>query len=126
MSKTAATPTPDPLSLWTYYRVQWNFLTRLCGSTPADPEVITKWLEARQPRVKPAGALSMQELNEEVVASLERGDEYEAQDFSYLVFQRDAAAGRGRVADHLVMRYGTVRSHIKDCARVLSAQFVGR
>jgi hypothetical protein len=105
-------------SLWNYYRVRWDFLTRVCGSTPADPEVIKKWLEVRQPTVKPAGALSIQEINEEVLASIERGDEYEPQSFSMLVFQRNAG--------HLVMRYSTVRAHIKDCARVLSAQFVSR
>jgi len=117
-TKPATTDTPAVLPLWTTYRVTWNFLTRICGSTPADPEVIQKWLEAREPRVRPAGGLSIQELNEEVVASLERGDEYEPQNFSYLVFQRHDG--------HLVMRYSTVRAHIKDCARVLSAQFVGR
>lgn len=124
MTKKATTPdapaaaTPAPLALWTCYRVTWNFLTRVCGSTPADPEVIKKWLEAREPRVKPAGALSIQEINEEVVASIERGEEFEPQSFSVLVFQRNAG--------NLVMRYSTVRAHIKDCARVLSAQFIGR
>jgi hypothetical protein len=112
----AAPQSPSPL--WTQYRVTWNFLTRVCGSTPADPEVINAWLEAREPRVKPAGALSIQEINEEVMASIERGEEFEPQNFSYLVFQRNAG--------HLVMRYSTVRAHIKDCARVLSAQYIGR
>jgi len=122
MSKQQPAPTTpskaEPPPLWTYYRVTWDFLTRVCGSTPADPEVIDAWLRARQPRVKPAGSLSIEEINEEVIASIERGEGEADQSYSLLVFQRNA----GR----LVMRYSTVRAHLKDCARVLSAQFIGR
>jgi len=104
--------------LWTFYRVRWDFLTKICASTPADPEVIRKWLESRTPRVKPAGALSIEEINEEVIASLERGEGEADQDFSMLVFQRHEGM--------LVCRAATTRAHIKDAARVLSAQFIGR
>jgi hypothetical protein len=109
-------PTLPPL--WTLYRVRWMFLTRLCASVPADPEIVKKWIEAREPRVKPAGALSIEQINEEVLASIERGEGEADQSFSMLVFQRIAGA--------LVMRAATVRAHIKDCARVLSAQYIGR
>lgn len=102
-------------SIWTQYRVRWEFLTRLCGSVPADPEMVKAWIDARQPRVKPAGAKSIQQINEEVIESLGQPEESE---FSVLQFQRNDGA--------LVMRYGTIRAHIKDCARVLSAQYVGR
>ena len=105
-------------TLWTQYRVRWEFLTSLCGSTPADPEVVAAWIAARAPRVKPAGALSIQEINEEVLASIERGEGEPDQSYSMLVFQRNLGT--------LVMRAATVKAHIKDCARVLSAQFVGR
>ena len=105
----------DRPSVWTLFRVKWTFLTRLCGSVPADPEMVAKWIEARKPVTKPAGALSIQEINEEVIRSL--GDPEESE-FSVLQFQRHHGA--------IVMRYGTVRAHLKDCARVLSAQFVGR
>ena len=116
--KTPAATTSPGRDLWTQYRVRWEFLTSLCGSTPADPEVVAAWLAARQPKVKPAGALSIQEINEEVLASIERGEGEADQAYSMLVFQRHAGA--------IVMRAATVRAHIKDCARVLSAQFVGR
>lgn len=108
----------SPPPLWTWYRVRWDFLTDVCASVPADPEVITAWLAAREPRVKPAGALSIQEINEEVLASIERGEGEPDQAYSMLVFQRHAGA--------LCMRAATVRAHVKDCARVISAQFVGR
>jgi len=109
---------PEISPLWDRYRITWHFITSICGSVPADPAIIKKWLEARGPRVKPAGALSIQEINEEVLASIERGEGEPDASFSMLVFQRHAGG--------LVMRYSTVRAHIKDCARVLSAQFVGR
>jgi hypothetical protein len=106
------------LDLWTRYRFRAEFLTEQCGSTPADPEVIQAWLKAREPRVKPAGALSIQEINEEVIASIERGEGEADTQFALLVFQRHDGV--------LVSRAATWRAHLKDCARVLSAQFVGR
>ncbi len=114
-----ASPTPStpPLTLWTRYLVRWTFLTSLCASVPANPEIVKAWLDAWKPTTKPAGALSIEEINEEVIASLERGDDAPPE-FSMLVFQRHNGV--------LVMRSGTVRAHIKDCARVLSAQFIGR
>lgn len=105
------------LQLWTKYRVRWNFLTKLCASVPADPEVIKKWLESRQPRVRPAGSLSIEQINDEVLASIERGEGETEQDYSMLAFQRHE--------ERLVQRAGTVKAHIKDCSRQLSAQFVG-
>ena len=102
-------------SVWTLYDVKWEFLTKLCSSVPASPDIVAKWLEARQPVNKPAGAKSITEINEEVLASLETAEE---EQFSGLVFQRDGGK--------IVMRAGTVRAHIKDCARILSAQFVAR
>lgn len=100
------------------YRVTWRFLTSICASVPANPAIIQKWLEVRQPRVKPASALSIQEINEEVLASIERGEGEADQSFSMLVFQKHQ--------DRIVQRYNTVRAHIKDCSRVISAQYTGR
>ena len=112
------TPKRELPALWTHYRIRLEFLTALCASVPADPEVIAAWIAAREPRVKPAGALSIQEINEEVLASIERGEGEPDQSYSVLVFQRHDG--------QLVMRAATVRAHLKDCARVLSAQFIGR
>jgi hypothetical protein len=67
--------------------------------------------------VKPAGAKSIDAINEEVLASLERGANEEPE-YSILQFQRHNGG--------LVQRYGTVRAHLKDCARVLSNQYVGK
>jgi hypothetical protein len=103
--------------IWTIYDVEWTFLTPLCGQTPASPEIIKKWLEARQPKMKPADARSIDEINEEVMQSIEAGESEETK-FNKLVFQRQNG--------HLAMRGATVRAHIKDCARVISAQLVAR
>jgi len=103
--------------LWTRYRVTWTFFTRLCASVPADPELIRKWLEAREPTVKPAGARSIEEINEEVLASIERGEGEADQTYSMLVFQRHNGA--------LVQRYGTVKAHLKDCSNQIRALYAG-
>jgi hypothetical protein len=110
--------TGSTLPLWTRYRVRWTFLTRLCSSVPADPDLIAAWIRARQPETKPPAGKSIEEINEEVVASLERGEGEADQTYSMLVFQRFQGG--------LVMRAGTIKAHIKDCARVLSGQFMGR
>ena len=117
-----AKPKEKPLypTMWTKYRVRWEFLTRLCGQTPARPDVVKDWLDARKPSARPAGARSIDEINEEVLSTLETATavaEVEAERSS-LVFQRWSGA--------LAMRAATVRAHYKDCARVISQNFTGK
>ena len=112
--------------IWTYYNLTLLFYEKLCASVPATPELIKPWLEARQPRVRPPGGRTMAEINEEVVSSLaatavaeaEEGAAEEEEQRSLLVFQR--------VDGHLATRASTIRSHIKECARTVSAQSVGK
>lgn len=101
--------------MWTRYQLRLQFTTRLCGSTPADPEIIEAWLKARRPAVRPPGARSIEEIQEEVFNSLAEPEEDAPPNI--LVFQRVDGA--------CVMRAETVRAHIKDCARQLSAQYIG-
>jgi hypothetical protein len=96
--------------------VQWTFLTKLCGSVPGSPDLVQKWLESRQPAVRPPGSKSIDEIQEEVFATLAE-PVIEAPP-SLLVFQR--------VNGGVAMRAATVKAHAKDCARVLSAQFIGK
>jgi hypothetical protein len=107
----------EPTPLWSVYRVRWEFLTRLCGSVPANAEMIEDWLKARRSKRKtrPAGSKSIAEINEEVLESLEQQEE---ESFSGLVFQRHNGG--------LVMRYSTVKAHFKDCGRVVSQLYVGK
>lgn len=102
--------------LWMVYRVRLNFITKLCGSVPGDPELVKAWIAARKAQVRPPGGKSIDEIQEEVVASLMEpvGEET----FSMLVFQKDS----GRI----VIRAATLRAHWKDCSRVLSAQWIGK
>jgi hypothetical protein len=106
--------------IWVNYKVTWLFLTKLCGSVPADPELMQKWLEARQPRVRPPGGRTIDEIQQEVFTTLatESESEEEQVDQSLLVFQRENGV--------LVQRAATVRAHMKDCARILSAQYIGK
>lgn len=104
--------------MWTKYRVTWDFMTKMYGSVPSDPEVVAAWLNARKPRVRAPGARSIEEINEEVLASIARGEEFDEKSSQILVFQRH----RGICS----ARFDTIRAHIKDCSRVLSNQYVGR
>ena len=101
--------------MWTKYEVEWRFVTKLCGSLPADPELQKKWAESRKPRVRPPDSKSIEEIVQEVAESTE---EVQSEEKGLYVFQRQEGG--------LVMRMATVRAHIKDCARVLSSLYIGR
>jgi len=101
--------------MWTRYEVEWRFITRLCGSLPADPDLQRKWLESRRPTVRPPDSKSIDEIAAEVQESTE---EVVSEEKGLYVFQRQEGG--------LVLRMATVRAHIKDCARVLSALYVGK
>jgi len=101
--------------MWTRYDVEWKFVTKLCGSLPADPELQKKWAESRKPKVRPPDSKSIEEIVEEVAAST---PEVPDEERGLYVFQRQEGG--------LVMRMATVRAHIKDCARVLSSLYIGR
>lgn len=103
-------------SLWKRYTVRWDFITKLCASVPADPEMRQAWLEARQPSVRPPSSRSLAEINEEVVATMAEPTQEEVG--GLLVFQR--------VNGVLCMRAATVKAHLKDCARFISSQYVGK
>jgi hypothetical protein len=97
---------------WATYRLRLDFMTSLCASVPANPELIAKWLAARQPRVRPPGGKSIDEINEEVFATLPELEEPEP---ALLIFQRNPTNG-----SNLVIRAATLRAHMKDCAGVIS------
>jgi len=101
--------------MWTKFNVEMKFLTQLCGSLPADPELQKKWLEARKPRVRPPDSKSIDEVAQEVLESTKTVEE---PDVGFYVFQRQEGG--------LALRMATIRAHIKDCARVLSSLYVGK
>lgn len=103
-------------SVWTRVKVRWDFLTKLCGSVPADPAMREAWLANRTPSVRPPNSRSLAEINEEVVATLVEPAQEELG--GLLTFQRQAGA--------CVVRAATIKAHLKDCARFLSSNYVGK
>jgi hypothetical protein len=111
------TPAEIPAMGWTRFTVRWHGLTKLCGSVPADPEIVKAWLLARTPRVQPPGGLTLDQINEEVLASLSEDRDalgHPKDESAILTFQRHAG--------QCVMRGATLKAHLKDCARRLSAR----
>jgi len=106
--------------IWSLYNVRFDFLTNLCASVPANKDIVTKWLEAQKPKVKPAGGRSINEIQEEVFATLAEGEASleEQMEKSMLVFQR--------VGGCLVLRAATFRAHWKECANQVSSLYVGK
>ena len=103
--------------LWTLYDVRWDFTTNLCGSVPADENMVKAWIDARKPKVQPPSGKSIEEVQTEVLEHLALPEE-DLEQKSMLTFQRNNG--------NLVLRAGTIRAHMKDCARVLSSLFVGK
>lgn len=103
--------------LFSMFKVRWDFVTSLCSSVPANPDLLQGWLKARAPKVQPPNARSISEIQEEIVATLVEPEE-DLMTKNLLVFQR--------VNNQLVMRAGTVRAHIKDCSRIISREWVGK
>lgn len=104
---------------WTLYRVRWDFLTSLCSSVPANPEMRKGWLDGRKGKALPPGGKTIAEIQEEVFETIADAPDRDAEEAkSLLVFQR--------VDGNLVMRAATVRAHLKDCARIISREHVGK
>lgn len=104
-------------NMWQRYKVTWEFNNRLCGSFPLSKDMIQPWLDARKPASKPQGARSMEEIAEEAAASITESDPAA----EALALEERTTLGFQRFDDYLVMRSGTVKAHLKDCARVLSS-----
>ena len=118
--------TDEPMqtsSLWNYYRVTFRFLTKLCASVPGNPELVKTYFAvkaAKAAKLKTplaTGGQTFVAIEEEVLETLPDTEET----MSALVFQRAALEGSSEKV--LVQRVGTVRAHLKDCSRQLSAQF---
>lgn len=92
--------------MWRRYQVTWHFTTKLCGSVPLNPELVRAWIEARAPEKKPEKGPSFDEIEQEVMDSIDAGSD--RMELITLGFQRDE---RG-----LWLRSATIRAHIKDCA----------
>lgn len=102
-------------NLWQKYKVTWTFMNRLCGSFPLSKDMISPWLEARKPTNKPEGSKSIAEITDEAIGSIRTTEE------ENIALEERTTLGFQRNDDYLVMRGGTVKAHIKDCARILSS-----
>lgn len=106
--------------MWKKYEVELNFVGKLCGSVPMNPEMIQGWLDARKPRVRPPGSKDILETAEEVITSIQDQKELNAET------EKRVTLGFQKVDGGLVMRGGTIKAHLKDCARILSQNYIGK
>ncbi len=105
--------------MWTKFDVQLDFVTKLCGSVPGNPELIPDWLEARiKGRRKPLPETrSIQDITAEVLDSLSPPEEID-EEAHLLAFQRHEGG--------LAVGMRTIRAHIKDCSRILSSHYAAK
>lgn len=93
------------------YQLEMEFVGRLMGSVPLKKELVRKWLEARAP-AQPKPGPSLDEIENEVLDTIE---DVEA------MTEEEVSLGFQQVNDVLVVRAGTIKAHLKDCARQLYA-----
>lgn len=89
--------------MWKTAEVVMSFTGRLCGSIPLKKEIVESWLTARMPKEKPEEGRSIEEIKQEVLNSIE-----EVEEKVTLGFQKNEKG--------LVVRGGTIKAHLKDCA----------
>jgi len=63
--------------MWTNYEVTWSFTRKLCGNVPMNEDLIKPWLDARKPKARAPGGKSIQEVTEEVAATIATTDQDE-------------------------------------------------
>lgn len=125
------------LSLWSSYKVTWDFQTTLFGSMPASEDVLDKWVKQQitRGRLRPREQESIEELRDRAVKEAAEllPTEDELKEERTLVFKRvpwsAVLDGVGswqwveKNGDERVISLwgGNIRSHLKECARALSS-----
>lgn len=110
----------DPSELWQSFAVTMNFTNRLCGSTPQNKELVDTWLQARLGKPKanpPASMKSAAEIAQEVLSTIATEDIQEEND----EIEKRSTLGFASIGGVLHMRGGTLKAHMKDCARIMTA-----
>ena len=102
--------------MWVPVKVTIDFVGRLCGSVPANPNLVQRWLDSRKSPVKPAGSPSIEQLAGQVISSLPDLDEQKKQ------MQENVTLTFQQLHGKLGLRAATFRSHLKDCARQIQKQ----
>jgi len=111
---------------WDAYLLRMRFEGRIIGSVPMEEDVVSKWLESRAPEKAPEGARALPDIESEVKGSIywaKDAEEIEEETSS----TREDTADMKRVSSgfqmdkqgRLVVRAGTIKAHLKDCARQL-------
>lgn len=125
----------EPIHIWQDYRITWQFETAVFGSFPASSDILAKFTQKKMDdgKIRPtsrielgpegrmditADGLSMKELyDRKVEEALETlPTEEEMVEERSLVFRR--------YQNVLSVHGGTIRSHVKDCARTLSSMLL--
>jgi hypothetical protein len=104
--------------LFIYYDVRWNFENRLMAGVPADPNIIDRWLKARQASDSKFKNMQspkvMETLVEEVKGEIPENAIPEGAIASYLIFKRTPE-------QELYLESYQPKAHLKDAARVLGS-----
>lgn len=106
---------PTPEKMFVAFGVELEFTTQFAAGIPKDPKVLLSFLEARAPEKKPEDSIPLEELAANIAEETFQGTPGE-QDAITTTFKTDG--------DNLVYESRGVKSHIKDCAFILSQKFI--
>lgn len=108
---------------WDVFLLRMQFEGRIMGAVPMERQIVKGWLETKAPTHAPEGARPLDELAAEVEQSTAWVDDVEETEST-----REDPEGMKRVTSvfqkhpekgYLAVRAGTIRAHLKDCARQL-------
>jgi hypothetical protein len=125
---------PGKINIWQKYTIQWTFATEIYGSFPASREILTPYVQKKikDGAITPTDikltetgridvrreTMSIEEIQElKLKEALETLPEEEQEQTEIekrtLVFRR--------IEGHFAVHGGTIRSHLKECARLLAS-----
>ena len=110
---------PFDEKLWTFYKVKWEFVSRLCGSAPKK-DVLDNYALGLGSTVKAPSSRNIPQTMEKMIESAV--DVAEMQDE---VVSR-ATVGFYKVGNELVVPTYSIRAHIKDCIKQVEGLYIGR
>lgn len=107
--------------MWIEHLIEWRFLGQLRGTLPMQEQLWRDWFDKHLlDRIRPPAHKTSVEMQEEVYGAIVEAGTALAEE------EKRGLVGFPKMDGHLVVGGYTIRSHFKDCARVISRFLVGR
>lgn len=110
---------PFDEKLWKFYRVTWQFVSRLCGSAPKE-DLLDNYALGLGPTVRPPSHRNIPQTMEKMVETA-----VDTADLQEEAVSR-STVGFFKIGTQLVVPTYSIRAHIKDCIKQVESLYIGR